>query len=166
MSQDVKLCVPIGQSRCPADRQRGVNCFLGGADEGPGSRPDIKPVVFRCPTTGRTVQHFIANKPKPFDQHRYDAIRCAVCSRAHLINRATGKRLVRRIRSTHCVCIRLFPCDPMRRGAAERLELGDTAARQIPWRKVDWQRLSVPNRRRVRGTTGASNISWLSSPRG
>jgi hypothetical protein len=53
----------------------------------------MKPVLFRCPTTDKLVQHLIADEPKPGDQHRYDAVHCAACALPHMINRATGKTM-------------------------------------------------------------------------
>jgi hypothetical protein len=55
--------------------------------------PNMKPALFRCPTTGAMVQHMIAAEPDPSDRNRYDSVRCAACSLPHLINRATGKAL-------------------------------------------------------------------------
>jgi hypothetical protein len=53
----------------------------------------MKAALFRCPRSGELVRHFIADQPKPGDQHRYDAVRCNACSLPHMINRATGKVL-------------------------------------------------------------------------
>jgi hypothetical protein len=53
----------------------------------------MRPVIFRCPTTGKLVQHFLAHEPAPEDQHRFDTVRCNACGLPHLINRATGKAL-------------------------------------------------------------------------
>ncbi len=55
--------------------------------------PVMKPVLFRCLTTGAMVQHMIAAVADPADRERYDSVRCAACSALHLINRATGKAL-------------------------------------------------------------------------
>jgi len=54
---------------------------------------EMKPALFRCPTTGAIVQHMIAADPDPSDRNRYDSVRCEACSLPHLINRATGKAL-------------------------------------------------------------------------
>jgi hypothetical protein len=51
----------------------------------------MQPILFRCPTTGETVQHFFADEPDPTDQDRYEAVQCPACSCLHFINPATGK---------------------------------------------------------------------------
>ena len=58
--------------------------------------PEMKPALFRCPTTGAMVQHMIATEADPGDHDRYDAVHCLACSLQHLINRVTGKALGQR----------------------------------------------------------------------
>jgi len=53
----------------------------------------MRSVIFRCPTTGKQVQHFLAEEIGPDDHHRFNAVQCAACGLTHLINRATGKVL-------------------------------------------------------------------------
>jgi hypothetical protein len=53
----------------------------------------MKLAQFRCPTTGEVVHHYVADDPKPMDQHRYDMIQCPACSKPHMINRLTGKTM-------------------------------------------------------------------------
>jgi hypothetical protein len=55
--------------------------------------PAMKPVLFRCITTGAMVQHMIAADADPANHDRYDSVTCAACASLHLINRATGKAL-------------------------------------------------------------------------
>jgi hypothetical protein len=53
----------------------------------------MRPILFRCPTTGAMVQHMIATEPEPGDRDSYDTVRCLACSLPHLINRVTGQAL-------------------------------------------------------------------------
>jgi len=53
----------------------------------------MRPVLFRCPTTGKLVQHFIDDHATADDDHRFNSVQCAACGLTHLINRATGKAL-------------------------------------------------------------------------
>jgi hypothetical protein len=53
----------------------------------------MRPVLFRCPTTGEQVQHLIAEEPSPDDHRRFDTVQCLACGLTHLINRATGKTI-------------------------------------------------------------------------
>lgn len=51
----------------------------------------MKPVLFRCQTTGQLVQHPIDDAPS--GPNVYEAVLCPLCDRVHLINQATGKAL-------------------------------------------------------------------------
>jgi hypothetical protein len=53
----------------------------------------MRRVLFRCPITGKLVQHFIADEPSRGDCQRFDSVTCLACGMSHLINRATGKAL-------------------------------------------------------------------------
>ncbi len=53
----------------------------------------MKPTVFRCMSTGKLVQHFIAEYPNEDDVRRFETVNCNACGLPHLINRATGKAL-------------------------------------------------------------------------
>jgi len=50
-------------------------------------------VLFKCPTTGLKVQHWIAETPANELQCTYDGVLCPACTRLHFINRSTGKIL-------------------------------------------------------------------------
>jgi len=51
----------------------------------------MKPLLYRCPTTGETVQHFIADEVDTSDEHRYEPVECPACSSLHFLNPATGR---------------------------------------------------------------------------
>lgn len=53
----------------------------------------MRPVLFRCPTTNKLVQHFLADQPNEGDCHRFDSVQCNACGLVHLVNRATGKAM-------------------------------------------------------------------------
>jgi hypothetical protein len=46
--------------------------------------------LYRCPTTGHTVQGFAADNAAANDSI-YEAITCVLCRRVHLVNPATGR---------------------------------------------------------------------------
>ena len=46
--------------------------------------------VYRCPTTGRNVQGFVADSAVS-DDSVYEAITCALCKGVHLVNAKTGR---------------------------------------------------------------------------
>ena len=48
-----------------------------------------RPFLFRCPTTGLTVQGLSEKAPQAADQ--FVAHRCTACGGLHLVNPATGK---------------------------------------------------------------------------
>ncbi|WP_300210923.1 hypothetical protein [Bradyrhizobium sp.] len=48
-----------------------------------------RPILFKCPTTGMNVQHWLADEEP--DDSEYDQIACPACTRFHFIRRATGK---------------------------------------------------------------------------
>ena len=48
-----------------------------------------RPILFRCPTTGMNVQHWLADEEP--DDSEYDQIACPACTRFHFIRRTTGK---------------------------------------------------------------------------
>ncbi len=56
----------------------------------------MKPALYRCQTTGKLVQHFIAAEVSDDDPHRFDPIDCAACGRTHFVNHSTGKVLGQR----------------------------------------------------------------------
>jgi hypothetical protein len=49
--------------------------------------------VFRCPTTGLTVQSTLTLEPDPDHPTRYEAIICPACRKVHLVNVTTGQLL-------------------------------------------------------------------------
>jgi hypothetical protein len=52
---------------------------------------EMRHLPFRCPNTGRLVEHFFVDLPEPGDEWRYDVVKCVACASMHLINRASGK---------------------------------------------------------------------------
>jgi len=54
----------------------------------------MKPTLFRCPVTGKLVQHFIAEIASDLQGHdRFEAVKCLACGQAHMSNVTTGKVL-------------------------------------------------------------------------
>jgi hypothetical protein len=51
----------------------------------------MKPVLYRCPTTGKMVQHFVADEPDLNDAHSYEPVDCPACSSLHFLSRVSGK---------------------------------------------------------------------------
>jgi len=49
--------------------------------------------IFQCPRTGLNVQHAWLDEEKRLDDNVYEIVACPACTRAHLINRSTGKPL-------------------------------------------------------------------------
>ncbi len=47
--------------------------------------------LFKCPNTYRKIQHWLDEDHVP--DNEYEIIKCAACSRLHLINRKTGDLL-------------------------------------------------------------------------
>jgi hypothetical protein len=51
-------------------------------------------VIFKCPRTGLSVQHWQADEVTPGDpQCTYETVVCQACGRLHFIHRSTGKLL-------------------------------------------------------------------------
>ena len=46
-------------------------------------------VLFKSPTTGLSVHHWIAEMPANEPQCTYDGVVCPACTRLHFINRST-----------------------------------------------------------------------------
>jgi hypothetical protein len=46
--------------------------------------------LYRCPTTGYTVQGLVPDRPTEFDNGVYEAITCTACRAVHLVNPTTG----------------------------------------------------------------------------
>ena len=54
----------------------------------------MRPVIFRCPTTGERVQtHVPSATPADGPQVRYDGVECLACGRMHFVNLETGRLL-------------------------------------------------------------------------
>jgi len=53
----------------------------------------MRPTVFRCPTTGKLVQHFIAEEARAGHLDHFDSVQCNACGLTHFVNRATGRVL-------------------------------------------------------------------------
>jgi len=51
-------------------------------------------LVYRCPTTGRSVQGWFADGVSENAGETYEAVMCTACSRVHLVSPKTGKALV------------------------------------------------------------------------
>jgi len=52
----------------------------------------MKPTLFRCPITGKLVQHFIAEVASDVEGHEhFEAVECLACGNAHMVNVKTGK---------------------------------------------------------------------------
>lgn len=49
-------------------------------------------LIFRCPSTRLEVQAWIPDYA-PREDDVYEALKCPVCSRTHLVNRSTGRTL-------------------------------------------------------------------------
>jgi hypothetical protein len=49
--------------------------------------------LYRCPTTRRNVQGWLADDPTDGDDDAYVAITCKACKRVHMVNPETGKLL-------------------------------------------------------------------------
>lgn len=47
------------------------------------ARDTMAPFLFRCPTTGMTVQDFVAEADADLGTHR--AIKCLACGRVHML---------------------------------------------------------------------------------
>jgi hypothetical protein len=51
------------------------------------------PFIYRCPTTGLNVQGLSPDAVPADNTETYESVSCPVCTRAHLVNRATGRTL-------------------------------------------------------------------------
>ena len=51
------------------------------------------PFIYRCPTTGFNVQGLFADAVAADNTETYESVSCPVCTRVHLVNRATGRTL-------------------------------------------------------------------------
>jgi hypothetical protein len=49
-------------------------------------------ILFRCPATGLNVQHQL-DDDTDVSGEEYEAVRCLLCTKVHLINRRTGELL-------------------------------------------------------------------------
>jgi hypothetical protein len=49
----------------------------------------MRPILFRCPTTGHQVQTMVADDV-PDDAGSFVTVSCTACSRSHLVNAGTG----------------------------------------------------------------------------
>jgi hypothetical protein len=50
--------------------------------------------IFKCPTTGMNVQHWLADEPEPEDsQGSFEGVICQACGRLHFISRSSGRLL-------------------------------------------------------------------------
>jgi hypothetical protein len=51
-------------------------------------------LIFKCPRTGMSVQHWLADDPEPHNSQRtYETVVCKACSQLHFIDRSNGKLL-------------------------------------------------------------------------
>ena len=50
--------------------------------------------IFKCPTTGMNVQHWLADAPEAEDSRdSFESVICPACSRLHFVNRSSGRLL-------------------------------------------------------------------------
>jgi hypothetical protein len=50
--------------------------------------------IYKCPTTGLKVQGWLADEPSSENANKtYEAVICTACTRAHFVNRKTGRTL-------------------------------------------------------------------------
>ncbi len=49
-------------------------------------------LIYSCPETGRNVQHRLS-VDDPVAINEYEVVLCPACSKAHFVNRKTGKLL-------------------------------------------------------------------------
>jgi hypothetical protein len=58
-------------------------------------RTGMTPVLYRCPTTGLTIDEWVADVlPEDKGVAFYEAITCRACNHIHLVNLSTGKVLL------------------------------------------------------------------------
>jgi hypothetical protein len=51
-----------------------------------------KPILFKCPSTGMNVQHWLSDAPED-KTDSYSSIVCPACTKLHFIHNRTGKTL-------------------------------------------------------------------------
>ncbi|BBC01831.1 hypothetical protein DXU07_05505 [Bradyrhizobium elkanii] len=51
-----------------------------------------RPIMFKCPSTGMNVQHWLA-APADTSERMYQSVVCAACAKLHLLDSSTGKLL-------------------------------------------------------------------------
>jgi hypothetical protein len=51
-----------------------------------------KPILFKCPSTGLNVQHWLADVPED-KKDCYSSVACPACAKLHFIHNSTGKLL-------------------------------------------------------------------------
>ncbi len=49
--------------------------------------------IFRCPTTGVSVQGWISDEPESDSETEFISISCMACRQTHLVNAMTGRVL-------------------------------------------------------------------------
>jgi len=66
-------------------------------DHGGPSRPVdndwMSKLLFKCPVTGMSIQHWLDGDDPSEPGERYQSIVCPACARLHFINRKTGRVL-------------------------------------------------------------------------
>jgi len=50
-------------------------------------------VLFRCPTTGLKVQHWVDDNVSPSEAKTYETVNCPACAKLHFVNKVTGRTL-------------------------------------------------------------------------
>jgi hypothetical protein len=53
----------------------------------------MAPFIYRCPTTGLSVQGLAADTVPDANTETYESVTCPVCTRVHLVKRSTGRTL-------------------------------------------------------------------------
>jgi len=51
-----------------------------------------RPILFKCPSTGMNVQHWLADVPEDA-KDRHSPVVCPACTKMHFIHNSTGKLL-------------------------------------------------------------------------
>jgi len=82
--------------RFTVSRETSARTYLSGVKSTPSPRTGWQPrygpgmiaLIYQCPTTGRSVQTWVADEP-PADGR--DSVKCLACRMMHLVDRATGK---------------------------------------------------------------------------
>jgi hypothetical protein len=81
--------IAISASTPAASDQSGI----AGTVAAPQHWSSMAPFLYRCPNTGLNVQGWFADNASEEDEDTYETVTCLACTRAHLINRSTGKVL-------------------------------------------------------------------------